>query len=141
MSEIIDLDGIRIQWGLPSTPLKQRCEHKSLVYSSAERRIWCQNCERTIDNFDAFMTFTKHFESMLRHARIKLQEATDAMKTSVRRRATKVLDRAWSGNVMAPCCPHCRGGLLPEDFADRGLSMCSRDIELARRKKVDTNSA
>jgi hypothetical protein len=48
-----------------------------------------EDCERTIDNFDAFLIFTRKFQEMLREAR---QVADEAMRSSVRRRATKV----WS---------------------------------------------
>jgi hypothetical protein len=31
-------------------------KHLALVYSTQERRMWCEDRERTIDNFDALMT-------------------------------------------------------------------------------------
>lgn len=135
VGQVIDLASVRIQVGRTKIgPGIKPCEHKSLIYSQTERRVWCEDCSRTVDNFDAFLTFTKHFEAMLRDARSKMLTAEEAMKTSARRRATKEIDRAWSGHTMAICCPHCHGGLLPEDFA-RGASMCSREIEIARRAK------
>jgi hypothetical protein len=132
VSQVVDLANVRIRLG--RTPFKAKaCEHRSLIYSPSERRVWCEDCERTIDNFDAFLIFTRKFEQMLREARHKMMAADEAMKSSARRRATKELDRAWG--KMAVCCPHCHGGLLPEDFA-AGTAMCSRDIELARRAKI-----
>ncbi len=138
VSQVVDLASVRIRVG--RTPFKAKiCEHRSLLYSPSERRVWCEDCERTIDNFDAFLIFTRKFEQMLRearHKRHKMQAADEAMKSSVRRRATKELDRAWG--KMAVSCPHCHGGLVPEDFA-AGTSMCSREIELARRAKIKSH--
>lgn len=50
----------------------------------------------------------------------------------------KELDRAWHKGAYAVACPHCRGGLLPEDFADSGLALISREMEEARRKRGKT---
>lgn len=136
VGQVVDLADVRIRQG--RTPYKfKNCDHHSIIYCTSERRVWCEDCKRTIDNFDAFLIFTRKFEEMVRDARHKMDRADEAMKSSVRRRATKELDRAWSGRAeMAVCCPHCRTGLLPEDFADRGSSRVSAEIERARRRKT-----
>jgi hypothetical protein len=133
--ELIDLAGVRIQRGIPKYNPNQ-CKHKNILYhcSHSERRIWCSDCERDIEPFDAFMIFARQFEEMISEAQDMRQKAAEALRTTARLRATKVLDKAWSGNVMAVACPHCRGGLLPEDFA-RGSDQTSREIEIARRNR------
>lgn len=132
-AEVIDLDGIRIRWGRP-IPGARKCEHKHMVYCQDERRVWCENCKRTIDNFDALMVVVYHLENMQREANAKLRAAEEAARHAARLRAVKALDRAWSGNVAAVGCPHCGGGLLPEDFVNGGFSSTSREIEIARRR-------
>ena len=134
-SEVIDLDGVRVERGLPDTPHRQRCEHRQLVYNTEERRVWCKGCKRTVENFEAFTVLAQHFENMVRAAAHKMEIANAALKATIHRRATKAIDKAWSGHVGAIGCPHCRGGLLPEDFADGVRSWTSREIELARRAK------
>jgi hypothetical protein len=132
---VIDLDGVRIRTG--RTPFRVKsCEHRNLIYSQSERRVWCEDCERTIDNFDAFQKFARQFEGMLSLAKHRLQEATEALAGAARLRATKVLDRLWSGRTTAPCCPHCGKGLIPEDFANGAQRTVSLEWELAQRKKA-----
>src|SRR5258706_15955883 len=63
---------------------------------------------------------------MLRDARHKMEIANEAMKSSVRRRATKELDRMWGKTAV--CCPHCYGGLLSEGFA-RGTLASSLEVD------------
>lgn len=131
---VVDLDSVRIRTG--RTPFRMKtCQHKRMIYNQTERRIWCEDCERTIDNFDAFQTLTRHFEAMERDARHKLSTAQEALAGSARLRATKELDRIWSGRRMAPCCPHCNGGLIPEDFAGGVRSTTSLEFEIAKRKR------
>jgi hypothetical protein len=134
LANVVDLGSVRVRYGL--TPYKAKvCEHKSVTYNQSERRIWCQDCERTIDSFDGFVMLLKHWQEMERAARHKLAQAEEARQATLVRRAAKELDRDW-GHKRAPCCPHCRGGLLPEDF-DRGAAAAtSRELEVARRKRA-----
>lgn len=130
----IDLAEMRIKFGRPAPGPVKLCEHRTLIYSTSDRRVWCEDCERTVDNFDAFKTVVDHFHAMERQARAKLRNAEEAEKAVIHRRAAKVFDRAWSGRQMAVCCPHCRGALLPEDFQHGGLQV-SAEIERARRAR------
>lgn len=137
-AEVIDLADMRVQFGRPRYPTKI-CEHRKLIYDPKERRVWCQDCERTIDGFDAFMTLTRQFTEMVKAAQRLFRQAKEARDSHIGRIAAKKLDKAWSGNVMAVACPHCRGGLLPEDF-EGGASVTSRDIEIARRGRAKERS-
>lgn len=131
---VIDLAEVRIRLGFPDIKPGKQCEHVHLIYSKSDRRVWCEDCERTLDNFDAFLIFTTHFHEMERAAIGKIKRAKEAEQAVVHRKAAKVFDRAWSGHQMAVACPHCRLGLLPEDFADGG-AQCSAEIERARRRR------
>jgi len=132
---VIDLAEVRIRWGRSTVPFNQKCEHKNLTYNNTERRVWCDDCSRTIDNYDALMVVVNHFDKMDQEARRRYRDATEAFNKSARLRATKELDRVWSGNVMAVACPHCKKGLLPEDFAGGASACWSRELEIAERKK------
>ena len=130
-SPIIDFAGVRISHGLRKFH-HRRCEHKTLVYSIEERRIWCEECERTIDGFEAFMTLTRSFQNMKLAAEAEARAARDALGAHLVRRAAKAVDRTW-GHKMAVCCPHCDGGILAHDMLIHGS--ISAEIEIARRKR------
>lgn len=111
------------------------CKHAALVYAPAERLITCSDCQREVSGFDAFMVLMSQFERVRMDAEHRLRTAQDAEKATVGRRAAKVFDKAWSGHQMAVCCPHCDGGLLPEDILGRA-SQRSADLERARRARA-----
>lgn len=135
---VVDLAEFRIQAGRSPHNVTP-CPHKDLVYSTTERRIWCKSCERTVDSFDAFAGLARQFEKMLRDVQAKQIKVNEALNATVRMRATKALDHLWSSSgAMAPGCPHCRRGLLPEDFANGVAVRISRELEKARRRKDDT---
>jgi len=130
---VIDLGEWRIAYGHPRYPEKI-CKHRSLVYSTEERRVWCEDCQRTVDNFDAFMVLANVHHDMVNTLKRKMQKADEIQKAWLHRKAAKELDQTW-GRKMAVACPHCGRGLLAEDFAGGGGTRTSRDIELARRKR------
>lgn len=129
---VIDLGDMRVAFGRPRFP-KNICKHKTLIYCTDERRVWCQDCERSLDNFEAFMALVNEHCAMLTDADRRLKRAKEAEKIYIHRKAAKELDLAW-GRKNAVGCPHCGRGLLADDFASGG-KQTSRDIELARRKK------
>ena len=131
-AEVIDLAGIRVEWGRPASFTK-RCDHRSLVFNRDERRVWCKDCERTLDGFDAFMVLNAGFTKIVQAANHKLAKAEEALTSTLVRRAAKEIDRTWRSKL-APMCPHCRQGLLPEDF-ERGPGAVSMELLRAKREK------
>ena len=81
------------------------------------------------------MTFVRGWGDMERAARVKLERAQEAETRVIHRIAARKVEKAWSGRQMAIACPHCRGRILPDDWAG-GLSMMSREYELARRARL-----
>lgn len=137
--EVIDLAGIRIARGMLK-PREKRCEHMRLVVSQSERLIECEDCNRSVDAFDAVMVVMRHMEKMLSEVNGRKRRADEAMKATIQLRAAKSLERSWR-HRMAPCCPHCHHGLLPEDF-DRGAAgAISCELEVARRVRDRANPA
>jgi ribosomal protein S27E len=135
---VIDLAEVRIRMGYSDHKVGAPCKHHALIYNTTERRIWCEDCERTIDSFDAFMTVVGNFHPMINAAKHALKRAKDAEAQTITLRAAKVFDKAWRGNQMAVSCPHCSTGLLPEDFMSGG-SQVSAEIERARRLRSLSN--
>lgn len=132
MAEVIDLAGIRLERGRPPYGAKP-CEHARLVFDAGDRRVWCQDCERSIDNFDAFMVLATKFRKMVADVRQMNHQAEQARAATLVRRAAKEIDTIW-GRKMAFGCPHCSEGLLPEDFLG-GRSLMSMEILRARRER------
>jgi hypothetical protein len=132
---VVDLAEYRVQLGRTPRHAKT-CLHSNLVYSREERRVWCRDCERTINPFDAFAGIVGRFTDLMADVQFRQRKADEAMAATARQRATKALDSIWASNgQMAPCCPHCRRGLLPEDFAGGASAAVSRELERARRRR------
>lgn len=130
--EVINLADVRVRFGKPKTPNK--CNHKDLVYDFSEKRVWCKECEKSIENFDAFMVLVDNFTAMIKEIKRKSFEVTEALKHNIISRAAKKIDEAWRRKSTVPCCPHCKGALLPEDF-ENGVYQSSKALEIARRNK------
>ncbi len=131
--EVIDLADVILKRGRPPLFAKS-CGHKHLIYSTTERRIWCKDCSRTVDGFDAFMVLVDQWGAATKDIERRRREVDEASKHVLISRAAKAVDEIWRGRSMAPCCPSCQRGLLPEDFT-RGVACMSRELEVARRRK------
>lgn len=132
--KVVDFGEMRVARGLSRRPFTT-CRHVNLVYDNKERRVWCKDCERNIDPFDAFLALTENYNTAYGHYAKMKETALEARNYNLHLIAAKNIEKAWRGRTMAIGCPHCSTGLLPEDFTKGGLSMCSAEIERMRRKK------
>jgi len=131
LTPVVDLAEVRIARGAA----RNVCAiHMNVVYCTHTRTIQCKDCGAIVEGFDAFLTVALHFSRMAVAARAKMREAEAALRAVIIRRAAKAIDLAW-GRKMAVRCPHCRRGLLPEDFVDP--AEVSAEIERQRRKREE----
>jgi hypothetical protein len=132
---VVDIGDARVLRGKSRRPASA-CQHKKMHYDKTERRIWCPDCETDVPAFDAFITIVENFSKKQSQLELDRKKLEDAMKFQVRSLAAKALDEVWRGRNMAPCCPHCNSGLLPEDFS-KGVGMkVGREYEIRRRGKT-----
>ena len=127
--QVIDFGDLRVARGMSRRP-HQNCPHLQLRYDLQERRVWCQDCETTVEGFDAFMSLVRSFQDMINSADAMLRQAEEAKAAVIHRIAARRVEKTWR-RKMAVSCPHCRRGILPTD------SLCSQspEFEKARRSK------
>lgn len=135
---VVDFGDIRVARGLSRRSPLLACAHRKMVYDERERRIWCDDCESTVEPFDAFRALVEQFDKASKRADKEIKEARAALEHSLIARAAKVVDKAWRSRRMAPCCPHCSRGLLPEDFANGLKRSVSLMLERQKRKSNQT---
>lgn len=73
---VIDIGDIRVSRGMTRRPVSS-CGHRRMAYDPKERRIWCKDCEKDVDPFDAF----KNFSLSNTTARTKICRARGARST------------------------------------------------------------
>ncbi|MEF2073507.1 hypothetical protein [Consotaella aegiceratis] len=131
--KVVDIGDIRVARGLTRRPASS-CKHHRVNYDSRERRIWCKDCERDVDAFDAFLLLVEYFDREKARLDSREQRLKEAEAFQARSIAAKEIDKAWRSRTMVPCCPACGQGLFPEDFKS-GVAMLGRDYAEARRKR------
>lgn len=130
---VIDIGDVRVARGMSRRPYSA-CKHQRLHYDPSERRVWCADCERDLEGFDAFMVLAENSHDFIERNNRREKELAEAEAHQARSRAVKALDHIWRSRTMAPCCPHCHKGLLPEDML-RGLGSVGVDYERAVRAR------
>jgi len=136
--KVIDIGDIRVARGLSRRPYTS-CKHRALVYDTNERRVWCKQCESDVDAFDAFVAIVANFSAKADELEHREEALKQAQAFNIRAIATKVLDDVWRGRKMVPLCPHCKVGLLPEDFTN-GVGTYNTQMEKARRNRKAENN-
>jgi hypothetical protein len=132
--KVVDIGDIRVARGLTRRPATS-CHHRRLNYDPTERRVWCKDCEKDVDAFDAFEILVRRFISAnerLKKRETQLQEAEGFQMRSL---AAKAIDHAWRSRNTVPTCPACNQGLFPEDFKDGRFSTLGREYAEAQRKR------
>lgn len=110
------------------------CNHRNLQYDISSRIIYCKDCEREIDHFDAFFMIVKMFayaEHSLDCRREELDELEKRHQVGLLK-ATRKVDEAWRSRSMVPICPHCHKAIFPTDGF--GGNLTNKDLELERRR-------
>ena len=130
---VVDIGDLRVSRGMTRRPVS-KCDHIKLVYDSTERRIWCSDCERDVDPFDAFESLVSRWNEALAGLERRTLQVAEAESRTLRHRASKVMDKAWSSRSMAPMCPHCDKAILAEDVVG-GVLMVNVELERRRRSK------
>lgn len=113
--KVVDIGDIRVARGMSRRPVSS-CKHHQLHYDTAERRIWCRDCETDVEAFDAFKMLVEHFHDAQQKLDRRAQEVKGAEEHALISIAAKEIDKAWRKKKMVPACPHCRAPLFPEDF-------------------------
>lgn len=134
---VVDIGDIRVARGKTRRP-RSTCRHLNMTYDQNERRVYCHDCEKDVDPFDAFVSLTESWDAAEKKLRRRTQKITEAETFIIRRRAAKVMDEAWRKKETVPACPHCKEAILPGDVTDGKLPLASR--RLAERKRTNNHN-
>ena len=134
---VVDIGDYRVSRGMTRRTFSG-CHHRRLTYDKSERRIWCRDCERDVEPFDAFLGLVEGWDRAWQSMERKRKEVAEAAKFKVRSLAAKAIDKAWRKRSMVPACPHCNHGLFPEDFKNGVMTMLGREYAEALRKRDGT---
>src|SRR5690606_34525923 len=61
--KVVDIGDIRVARGMSRRPASS-CKHHHLHYDTAERRIWCRDCETDVEAFDSFKMLVERFHEV-----------------------------------------------------------------------------
>lgn len=131
---VVDFGDYRVSRGLTRRPYSA-CQHHRLVYDGNERRIWCKDCERDVEPFDAFRLFCENAHAVSAALDRRAKEVAEAENHALISLAAKNIDKVWRKRDMIPCCPSCSAGLFPEDFKNGILGGMSREYAEALRNR------
>ena len=132
---VVDFGDVRVARGFTRRH-HSSCRHRQLIYDGNERRIWCKDCERDVEPFDAFKILVEQIGGVIDSLSRREEAVAAAEKHQLRTLAAKEIDKAWGKRSRVPACPCCGAGLFPEDFKRGATTMLGKDYAAAARKKM-----
>lgn len=133
--KVVDIGDLRVSRGL-SRRVHSACRHANMVFDRSERRIWCKDCEKDVEAFDAFNQIVEQWASAYKDIDRRTKQVEEAESNSLVSLAAKQIDKIWRGRRNVPACVCCGHGLLPEDFKDGCKTLIGRDYALQKRKRL-----
>lgn len=132
----------------------RRCKHKSVAIDPSDGTLDCQECGKSLNPFTVLLNYVNSWAEIAKW-REECKAAAQAQREKAlltwntyrawrpHLRAAQYIEKQWRSR-MAPCCPHCGNGLLPEDFLegrDRGSRGRSYELEMRTSKSAATVSS
>lgn len=130
---VVDIGEARISRGESKRPYRA-CRHLNVTYDKDERRVYCHECESTVDAFDVLLGIVEFYSGMNEKIQRRVDQLKEAESFQARSRAVKVMDEVWRSQSRAPMCPHCSEAILPEDVAS-GVNSTGKKMAQAKRKR------
>lgn len=110
--------------------LPDRCKHRHMEIDDVGQIVMCLDCGKQVTPYWALLSLVEGIDDAWQEVHdARKQAAWDAQK-HVNTNAARAIEATWRRR-MAIICPHCNGGLLPEDRL--GGNAVSRETELRRR--------
>ena len=135
--KVVDIGDLRVARGR-SRRERSACPHRQLIYDNQERRIWCEDCQTTVEPFDAFIGLVERFYVAEENIKRRQKAVAEAEAFSLRSRASKAMDEMFGKRSSVPCCPKCNYPLMPErvvlGLPSMGRNFAQKYIESEEKK-------
>ena len=107
----------------------------------AVQAVRCLDCGGIVEAYWALRSILSEIQAArasIERARAEIEEGRRATLHLI---AAKRVEKLWRGRRMAPVCPHCRRGILPEDglgtqAIQREMEVRIREVNRAREQKT-----
>lgn len=110
----------------------ERCRHTNTTWDANGDIITCDDCKMQISPVWMLHMLVEHYSEAMRKVAARERSIAEDKAHNLHLIAARRVEAVWRSRNMAPCCPHCGRGILPEDKL--GDAQTRRDFELRRRQ-------
>ena len=114
----------------PSQHPIRKCRHMNIELDDAGEIVRCLDCGEQVSAYWVFKSVLSQINSERIRLGAERKELEETKSRTIHLVAAKRIERLWRGRKMAPLCPHCNRGILPED------GMGSRAINLDVENRI-----
>lgn len=107
------------------------CDHTEISLDANGHVVRCVKCGDQLSAFWALEMLSEQYNRALAGLEQERAALAKARETELQLSATRKVEQLWRGRKLAPACPHCGCGILPEDGL--GSLQVDHEYELRRR--------
>lgn len=110
----------------------ERCHHRKMTWDDNGQIVTCDACGIQLSPYWALHQLAHFYDKEMSKLKARAEQLEQDKSHNLHLIAAKKVEAVWRSRNMAPCCPHCGRGILPEDKL--GDAQTRRDFELRRRQ-------
>lgn len=132
MSNIIQIGEWSVQRRARSASSPQAgCDHAQIALESHGQVVRCLKCGDQLSAFWALQMLADQYDRATAELEQERRALARAREAELHLPAALKVEQLWRGRKLAPACPHCGRGILPEDGL--GSLQINQEFELRRR--------
>jgi hypothetical protein len=110
----------------------KRCHHRQMTWDDNGCIVTCDDCGMQISPYWAMQMLAREYKRAMEVVEAREKRVAEDKSHNLHLIAAKKVEAVWRRRNMAPCCPHCDRGILPEDGL--GGAQTNRAFELRARQ-------
>lgn len=110
----------------------ERCHHRKTTLDDNGSIVTCDDCSMQLSPYWVLHQLIHYYDQEMKKVEARAKAVAEDKAHNLHLLAAKKVEAVWRSRKMAPCCPHCGHGILPEDGL--GGSQMGREFELRRRQ-------
>lgn len=137
MSNVIQIDAVRITRAQRTYQPSKECQHLYLTFSDHGEIIECDECHKQVTAYWALTMLAEVYGKAWAKMEAGQRRLAEAKEKDISLLAAQRVEKAWRSRTMVPACPHCSEPIFPQD----GFGGMQINREMALRRRVATQEA
>jgi ribosomal protein S27E len=137
MSNVVNIDDVRITRTRMGYDRRDECKHRKLTFDEHGEIVTCDDCHKQVTAFWVVTMLAEVYAKALEKVASDQRRLNEAKAKDISLLAAQKVEKAWRSRSMVPTCPHCHEAIFPQDgfggsATNRAIAVRRREVECAQ---------